>query len=115
LIWFEITISAQNYNIIFPKQNYLTILSYNFFGYYCRLITKPRMETFSKYICQCKSVKKNEIIKSIRKNGAETLLDIQNLTKAATGCGRCKDEVMGILEKEMVKKSAMGKQLRIDF
>jgi NAD(P)H-nitrite reductase large subunit len=73
------------------------------------------MEPLSKYICHCKSVKKNEIIKAIRKNGAETLLDLQNLTKANTGCGRCKENVLSVLSKEITKRDSMGKQLRFDF
>lgn len=69
----------------------------------------------SKYICECKAVTANEIKRAVRNKGAESILDIQNLTKASTGCGRCKDLVIEIIQLEVKKIEAKGKQLRIDF
>ncbi len=68
-----------------------------------------------KYVCDCKSVKAFEIRKAVRESGAETIIDIQNLTKASTGCGRCKGEVTRIMENELEKKRAVGSQLKFDF
>ncbi|MDX9846087.1 MAG: (2Fe-2S)-binding protein [Tenuifilaceae bacterium] len=68
-----------------------------------------------KYICECKAVTQREIITAIRRKGARTLLDVQNLTKASTGCSRCKTVVNDIVDKEMSKLRDQGMQLRIDF
>jgi len=65
-------------------------------------------------ICSCKGVTKDEIIKAVRK-GAATMLDIQAITKATTGCGRCKSVVSGILSKELKKEQNRNAQLRIKF
>lgn len=67
------------------------------------------------YICECKAVKANEIKSAIKTKGAQTFLDIQNITKASTGCGRCKQAVTDILNAELCKIEAKGKQLRLDF
>lgn len=67
------------------------------------------------HICECKAVRKVEIISAIKRNMAETMLDIQNLTKAATGCGRCKPYVNQILEEELRKINRKDKQLKINF
>lgn len=68
-----------------------------------------------KYVCECKSVKAYEIRRAVRLSGAETLVDIQNLTKASTGCGKCKTHVISILNKELEKKHTEDKQLKFDF
>jgi nitrite reductase (NADH) large subunit len=73
------------------------------------------MSTISKYVCQCKSVTKAEVKSCITKSGARTLLDVQNLTKASTGCGRCKPYVMKIAEDELNKIKRKGIQLTLDF
>jgi NAD(P)H-nitrite reductase large subunit len=65
------------------------------------------------YICECKTVYLSEIVRAIRKHNAETLLDIQNITKATTGCGRCKNQVEYILGKELEQKRKGGYQLRL--
>lgn len=66
-----------------------------------------------KYVCECKSVKAFEIRNAVRKSGAETLTDVQNLTKASTGCGRCKGMVISILEVELKRLDAIGRQLKL--
>jgi nitrite reductase (NADH) large subunit len=73
------------------------------------------MDNNSKFVCNCKAITRNEIINAIRKKGAESFLDIQNLTKASTGCGRCKIQVLSIIEIELRKQIGLGKQLRLDF
>jgi NAD(P)H-nitrite reductase len=65
-------------------------------------------------ICTCKSVTKKEILIAIR-NGAQTITDIQIITKASTGCGRCKATITSILEKEQAKIRKQDSQLRINF
>jgi NAD(P)H-nitrite reductase large subunit len=67
------------------------------------------------YICECKSVKAHEIRSAIKTKGAQTFLDIQNITKASTGCGRCKQPVTDIINAELCKIEAKGKQMRLDF
>jgi NAD(P)H-nitrite reductase large subunit len=73
------------------------------------------MSMTNKYICDCKAVTKTNLLNAIRKAGANNLLDIQNLTKASTGCGRCKSSVLQILEKETQTINLKNKQMRIDF
>ncbi|WP_320052849.1 (2Fe-2S)-binding protein [uncultured Acetobacteroides sp.] len=65
-------------------------------------------------ICNCKGVTKREILTAI-KNGTQTITDIQIITKASTGCGRCKATISSILDKERVKALKKGTQLRINF
>ncbi len=48
-------------------------------------------------VCNCNAVTKGDIVKAIRENGAKTLEDIQNLTKASTSCGSCAELVEQIL------------------
>jgi NAD(P)H-nitrite reductase large subunit len=67
------------------------------------------------HICECKAVRKAEIISAIKQKKAETLLDIQNLTKATTSCGRCKPLVYQILEEEIKKNNRKDRQLKINF
>ncbi|MDY0253005.1 MAG: (2Fe-2S)-binding protein [Tenuifilaceae bacterium] len=73
------------------------------------------MNRGSKYICHCKSVTPNEVKKAIREKGARTLVDLQNLTQASTGCGRCRQPVLQVLDKELAIINAKGTQLRLDF
>ncbi|NHB68760.1 (2Fe-2S)-binding protein [Perlabentimonas gracilis] len=73
------------------------------------------MHKVSKFICQCKSVTPAEIKSSVRRSGARSILDVQNLTRATTGCGRCKPLVMELIEVELEKINSKGMQLRIDF
>lgn len=47
-------------------------------------------------ICHCKNVSYIDIRKAMV-NGARTLNEIKEITGAATGCGRCTDEVEKIL------------------
>lgn len=73
------------------------------------------MPQSSKFLCECKAVTANEIKKVIKTKGAESILDIQNLTKASTGCGKCKDAVAETLRIELQRIEAKAKQLRFDF
>lgn len=65
-------------------------------------------------ICSCKGVTKADIVKAVKK-GALTVADIQVLTKAATGCGRCKNVVASLLAKELEIKQGKDTQQRISF
>lgn len=49
-------------------------------------------------ICKCKAVKLSEIKKAIQKQNAKTVGDIQRITGASTGCGRCERRIEQILE-----------------
>ncbi len=73
------------------------------------------MTNQQKYTCECKAVTQREIINAIRKKGARTFLDIQNITKASTGCGRCKPMVNDITIKEISKLKDKGEQLKIEY
>jgi len=73
------------------------------------------MSTSIKFICNCKSVTKKEIINAIRKNNAQTLNDVRVITYATSGCGRCKSEVQGIIDTEIAKSKNKGVQYRINF
>jgi nitrite reductase (NADH) large subunit len=73
------------------------------------------MKVPSKVVCECKLVPKTEIIDAIRKGGCQTIIDIQNVTGASTGCGRCKPVVIDILMKELQKQLEGSKQLKLPF
>jgi nitrite reductase (NADH) large subunit len=73
------------------------------------------MPKVNKYICECKAVTNNNLLNAIRKAGAETLQDVQNLTKASTGCGRCKPNVLQVLKKELQTINPQYNQLKINF
>ena len=64
-------------------------------------------------VCNCYDVLKADLVKSIRKLNLESIVDVQFATKASTGCGRCKPVVVGILEKELQKRSNCDGQLRL--
>lgn len=69
----------------------------------------------NKFVCNCRSVSKHEILRAIRKSGAQSFVDVQHITLAATGCGRCKSEVMRITDAELERLRIENKQLRINF
>lgn len=48
-------------------------------------------------ICNCYNVEKGEIVNAI-KNGATTVEEIGNVTKAGTGCGACKKTLQDIID-----------------
>ena len=66
-----------------------------------------------KLICLCNHVTEKEILFYLRK-GAGSLADIQHLTHAGTGCGRCRGEISKIIER-FKKKQAIDNQLKINF
>jgi bacterioferritin-associated ferredoxin len=67
----------------------------------------------NRLICICNFVDEKEI-KSLLKKGAESTVDIQNLTRAGTSCGKCLsliDELVGYHQKEKPKV----RQQKLDF
>lgn len=66
-------------------------------------------------ICSCHLVKRTEIRKAIQKNGAKTVSDIQVLTRAGTGCGRCKPVILDILKENEINQILAERQTRIVF
>ncbi|SDB83398.1 (2Fe-2S)-binding protein [Williamwhitmania taraxaci] len=66
-------------------------------------------------ICSCYEVSKSELVKAIRKQMLESIVDVQVVTKASTGCGRCKPVVLEILKREVDKRSDKNTQLRLPF
>ena len=54
-------------------------------------------------VCFCNAVLCSDLVKAIR-GGAKTLDDIQNETRASTGCGGCEVEVLEILEDELTRE-----------
>ncbi|MGL5693213.1 MAG: (2Fe-2S)-binding protein [Peptostreptococcaceae bacterium] len=51
----------------------------------------------NRIICHCKNVSYIDIRKAMIQ-GARTLDEIKEMTGAATGCGRCTDDIQAILE-----------------
>lgn len=64
-------------------------------------------------VCLCNHVSALEI-KKVLCAGALTTSEIQKLTAAGTGCGRCVGEIDAIVEKYKTK-SVKNPQLRISF
>lgn len=48
-------------------------------------------------VCKCQNVSVNEVVAAV-KNGAQTVEQVMEETKAGTGCGRCKGIITNILE-----------------
>lgn len=48
-------------------------------------------------VCKCQNVSVNEVVAAV-KNGAQTVDQVMEETKAGTGCGRCKGIITNILE-----------------
>lgn len=55
------------------------------------------VETLIKSACKCKNVSIDTIVEAV-KNGADTLEKVEEVTKAGTGCGRCKTIISNIIE-----------------
>lgn len=51
-------------------------------------------------VCFCHCVTQQSLLQAIRE-GAKTLVDIQEKTQASTGCGGCEPDVLEILEKAL--------------
>ena len=68
-----------------------------------------------KFVCDCRSVTRNEIVSLIRKKKAISVYDIKLITLASTGCGRCKTEVEKIVGDELKRLRENNRQLSIDF
>lgn len=52
-------------------------------------------------ICNCKFVFKSEIVDAINHKNALNIEDIQRITGASTGCGRCTRTVNSILKETL--------------
>lgn len=52
----------------------------------------------SNIVCKCRNVTEEEIINAVKK-GAVTVEDIGEVTKAGTGCGRCKGRIQELIDK----------------
>ena len=55
------------------------------------------VETLIKNACKCKNVSIETIVEAV-KNGADTVEKVEEVTKAGTGCGRCKGIISNIIE-----------------
>ena len=55
------------------------------------------VEALIKNACKCKNVSIDTIVESV-KNGADTVEKVGEVTKAGTGCGRCKGIISNIIE-----------------
>ena len=51
----------------------------------------------NKIICHCKQVSYSDV-KIAMTNGARTIEDIKEMTKASTGCGKCKMLIQNIID-----------------
>ncbi len=52
-------------------------------------------------VCTCFNVHESEIVEAIRINKLTTVEQVTNYTKAGGACGRCKDAVRAILDREL--------------
>ena len=52
-------------------------------------------------VCRCHAVSKEEIVYAIKKQNAKNLGDIQRITAASTGCGRCGVQIKKIIVEEL--------------
>lgn len=66
-------------------------------------------------VCQCFEVRKKDIVQLIRKNHIRKLIDIQTITRAGTGCSRCKPLIADILKSEEKVRKKIGDQLLLDL
>lgn len=48
-------------------------------------------------VCKCQNVSVNEVVAAV-KNGAQTVEQVMEETKAGTGCGRCKGIIENIIK-----------------
>lgn len=55
------------------------------------------IEKLLKNACKCKNVSVEDVLNAID-NGADTLDKVMEVTKAGTGCGRCKNLLQNIIE-----------------
>ncbi|CEI73042.1 MULTISPECIES: (2Fe-2S)-binding protein [Romboutsia] len=55
------------------------------------------VEALIKNACKCKNVSIDTIVEAV-KNGADTVEKVGEVTKAGTGCGRCKGIISNIIE-----------------
>lgn len=55
------------------------------------------VESLIKNACKCKKVSIDTIVEAV-KNGADTTEKVGEVTKAGTGCGRCKGIISNIIE-----------------
>jgi len=62
-----------------------------------KVSTPPEKE--GRVVCHCFNVTEIEIEKAIRENGAKTLEDVTNITKAGGACGNCHKEIQTIIDK----------------
>jgi bacterioferritin-associated ferredoxin len=67
----------------------------------------------NKLVCICNSVTEMEIRKILKK-GARSTTDIQKLTIAGTGCGRCIREIDSLVENHL-KNLKPNPQQKIEF
>lgn len=54
-------------------------------------------------ICKCKGVSYLDIVNSVRFKNARIFEDVQRITSASTGCGRCQRKVTLIIQEEVDK------------
>ena len=55
------------------------------------------VERVLKNVCTCKQVALQTVVDAV-KNGANTVDDVKNITKAGTGCGRCEGLIESIIK-----------------
>ncbi|WP_411823629.1 (2Fe-2S)-binding protein [Leptospira sp. 'Mane'] len=58
-----------------------------------------------KRVCLCKMVTEKELVDAIQ-DGANSMADIREKTKATTGCGTCSPQVYQILQRELQNLAA---------
>ena len=56
---------------------------------------------FEGLVCKCMAVTEDEIVYTIKNKNAHTIADIQRITGASTGCGRCGVKVQHIIDEQL--------------
>lgn len=64
-------------------------------------------------VCTCNGVTKNEILRVLKK-GARNYNEVKGLTLASTGCGKCKSEVLAVINQYFENKIP-DLQYNLDF
>ena len=64
-------------------------------------------------ICNCNGITEKKIVNTIKKRGARKLEHIQQLTGAATNCGRCIPVIDSLISEH--EQYYIGRQLKLNL
>lgn len=67
-----------------------------------------------KLVCLCNFIEEKELVAALKKGGADSTKDIQNITGAGTSCGRCLPEIDQLVE-DYQKEKPKEQQKKLNF